>query len=92
MNDVSRHPDADVTTERPISHRRARHGRPGRRRAGRLDRRARRDAGLARAIDLGARRRAAHRRDDLLRRDVPPNDGPRAGPVADAGARATSTS
>ena len=27
-------------------------------------------AGLARAIDLGARRRAAHRRDHLLRRDA----------------------
>ena len=44
------------------------HGRRGRGRARRLDRRSRRDERLLRADDVGARRGAAHRRDDLLRR------------------------
>ena len=54
---------------RPHHHRGARDGRPGRRRAGRLDRGAGRERRLVRAIDLGARRRPAHRRHDLLHRD-----------------------
>ena len=57
-----------LDTRRPTRHRGDGDGRPGRRRAGRLDRGADRGAGLAGAIDLGARRRPAHRRHDLLRR------------------------
>ena len=52
-------------------HRRAGDGRPGRRRAGRLDRGAGGKPGLDRAVDLGAGRRPAHRRDHLLCRDDP---------------------
>ena len=52
-----------------------RHGRRGRRRARRLDRRPRRAQRLPRPDDLGARRRPAHRRDDLLRRAVPARRG-----------------
>ena len=55
-----------------------RHGRRGRRRPRRLDRRPRRAERLPRADDLGARRRPAHRRDDLLRRAVPARRRPSA--------------
>ena len=68
--------------------RRAGGRRPGRRRARRLDHRRRRAQRLSRAVDLGGRRRAAHRRHDLLCRDVPrhrPPAGLRA--VAVAGRR-----
>ena len=71
-------------------HRHPRDRRRGRRRAGRLDRRSRRARRLSRAGDLGAGRRAAHRRDHLLRRAVPQGRragrGPRSGARADAGA------
>ena len=53
----------------------------------RLDRRARREPGLDRAVDLGAGRRAAHRRDDLLYRDAAGEGRPHAGALADADAR-----
>ena len=73
---------------RPGRHHQARRAggrRPGRRRARRLDHRGRRAQRLSRAVDLGGRRRAAHRRHDLLRRDVPrhrPPAGVRAVAVA----------
>ena len=88
MNDLPAHrrtPDA-LHDRAADLRRRARHGRARRRRARRLDRRTRRVAGLARAIDLGAGRRAAHRFDALLCRDAAAERRARTDPVADAGA------
>ena len=73
MNDLSGTPrNADALHHRPADlRRRSGHGRAGRRRAGPTGSSSSREvAGLARAVDLGAGRRPAHRRDDLLCRDA----------------------
>ena len=74
----------------PDHHRDPRDGRRRRRRARRLDHRSRREQSLHRAAHLGARRRAAHRRDDLLSGNLSARGhhrcGARAGAGADAGA------
>ena len=62
-------------------------GRTGRGRACGLDRGACGGAGLGRAIDVRARRRAAHRRDDLLHRNGASEGHGAAGLCADANAR-----
>ena len=69
----------------PHHHRHRRARRRRRRRARRLDRRSGATRRLSRAGDLGARRRAAHRRDGLLRGAVPQDC--RAGRRTRAGAR-----
>ena len=76
----------DTHRPAPDHHRHPRHGRRRRRRAGGVDRRCRRARRLHRADDLGAGRRAAHRRDQLLRRAV--SQARRQGQLAGAGAGA----
>ena len=90
---LSRSDDADGRQRQGAAdhHRHPRHGRRRRRRAGGLDRRCRRARRLHRADDLGARRRAAHRRDRSITSSCSPSaaaqaDGARPGAGADAGA------
>ena len=81
----------ELDTTKPLVDRGDGDGRPGRRRAGRLDRRALRKPALGGAIDLGARRRPAHRCHRLLHRSAAAAAGRAGGPapsaVADGGAR-----